>query len=120
MPGTDRDDITAREGRAVGLDHQVHGIGRLTGIKLIHIIPDGGVETGVHRQLQPLVKAHVQHREGLFQVLCPLAQGGNCVVGAGVIHRHQFILLKSGVQHSGELTKKCHRPGAVIVQINHR
>src|SRR5699024_5632717 len=42
------------------------------------------------------------------------------VVGAGVVHRHQLVLLKMGVQLLFQKPEKLDGAGPVVVQVDHR
>src|SRR5699024_9426030 len=69
---------------------------------------------------QALEQAHVQEGQGFVQVLGPVPQHGDGVVGAGVVHRNELILLKVGIQLLGQHLEELDRAHAVIVQIDHR
>ena len=118
--GAHRNDVVALQRRLVGGKHHGRRIGVAGGVKLIHIIPDGGVQTGVHAGLQPLIQAHVQNCQRLDHVSGKLPQQRHRVVGAGVIHRHQLILVKVGLQLLHQQGAEFRRPCAVIVEIHHR
>ena len=65
------------------------------------------------------MQAQVQDGQRLFQRFGPVPQGGNGIIGAGVIHGNQLILFKVLVQHGVQRLKKPHGLGTIVVQVDH-
>ena len=118
-PRADGYNIAARHGGTVSFKHQLNGVRCLGGVKLIHIIADRGIQARVHGGLAPLVQAQVQDGQRLFQRFGPVPQGGDGIIGAGVIHGNQLILFKVLVQHGIQRLKKPHGLGTIVVQVDH-
>ena len=65
-------------------------------------------------------KAHVQDRQRGGLLAAPFPQAGHGVIGTGIIHDHQLILGKVGVQLGRDRAAERDRTVAVIMQIDDR
>ena len=65
-------------------------------------------------------KAHVQDRQRGGLLAAPFPQAGHGVIGTGIVHDHQLILGKVGVQLGRDRTAERDCTVTVIVQIDDR